>query len=419
VIENKRLKNPDNPGIRPPQNGYLPTQIEPVSGSESVAPRTLKLSGHVVRRKAPKTEQIFWDSELPGFGLRCSPTGHKSWIVRFRERGIKRLVTLGKADAMSVHVARIKARKHLADNLLDGLPVRPARLPNASLTVADFVDEFLQVHSRNWKPRTLKRSLRALERQVLPTFGPMAVAEVSRADIARWRDSMASRTGSFNRALPVLSVLFKVAEKLGYRPRGSNPCKNTSVYKRKQPERFLSPAEYRALGALLRDAEGEMPQIVAIIRLLIYTGARVGEICALKWEWVKPPRIFLPDSKTGARIIYLNGPACDILESVAPAKRTGPVFPGMFREDRTMPVQRLWPKLRSRAGLHDVRIHDLRHSFASLAIREGVPLTVIGKLLGHALPETMVRYAHLADDAVSEAADRVCGSIAAKMGMQQ
>ena len=417
MLENKRLKNPDPPSKSTPADGYLPTGNGSQKGDESPSPMRCKLSGHIARRKPPKTEQIIWDTELPGFGVRCSPTGNKSWIVRFRERGTKRLVTLGKVEKVSIHVARVNARKRLADNVLDGLPVRPEKGPSPHLTVEGFVDEFVTVQGRHWKPRTLARSLAALRRDILPTFGPMAIVEVSRSDIARWRDGMASRSGAFNRALPVLSVLFRNAEKLGYRKKGSNPCRNTSVYKRKQPERFLSPAEYRALGAVLKDAEEEMPAIVAIIRLLIYTGARVGEICGLEWEWIKPPRIFLPDSKTGARIIYLNQPACDLLDRLAPANATGPVFPGMYRADRTLPVQLIWPTLRAKAGLNDVRLHDLRHSFASLAIRDGIPLTVIGKLLGHVLPETMARYAHLADDAVSEAADRVCSSIASKLGV--
>lgn len=398
-------------------NGYLPTEITFSKSAESPVPMRCKLTGHIVRRKAPKVEQFLWDSELPGFGLRCSPTGHKSWIIRFRERGTKRLLTLGDARKVSVHIARIEARRRLADNVLDGLPVRPAPAPQQGLTVAEFIDEFLLAQNRHWKPSTLKRNMSLIKCIILPNFGPMAVAEVARADIIRWRDSCASKPSTFNRALPCLSVMFKLAEKLGYRPKGSNPCKNSTRYKVKLTERFLSPAEYRALGAVLKDAEEEMPVSVAIIRLLIYTGARVGEICGLEWQWIKPPRIFLPDSKTGPKTLYLNAPARALLEALETSRPTGPVFSYIKCKAKPNQVAADWQRLRNRAGLHDLRLHDLRHSFASLAIRDGIPLTVIGKLLGHALPETTARYAHLADDAVSDAARRVCGSIAAKLGM--
>lgn len=145
---------------------------------------------------------------------------------------------------------------------------------------------------------------------------------------------MGQKTAAFNRAVPVLSAMFVQAETLGYRRRGSNPCRGIARYKRKLPERYLSSSEYRALGSVLRDAEEEYGEAVGIIRLLIYTGARVSEIAGLRWEWIKSPRIFLPDSKTGARVVYLNAPACEILGRLRGERTSGLVFPGRRRTDK-------------------------------------------------------------------------------------
>ncbi len=209
------------------------------------------------------------------------------------------------------------------------------------------------------------------------------------------------------------------AERFGLRPRGSNPCKGTPRYKRKPMERFLSPHEYGRLATALRDYEAEQPLYVAAIRLLIFTGARCGEIEQLRWEWVQEPRLMLPDSKTGAKFIYLNRQAIDVIAALPDRKPTGLLFPSFRNPDKPITLGIHWSKIRNHAALPDVRLHDLRHSFASVAIRDNISLMVIGKLLGHALAETTIRYAHLSDEIVADAAERVSGSIARLIGVGQ
>ena len=221
----------------------------------------------------------------------------------------------------------------------------------------------------------------------------------------------------FNRTLPVFSVMMGYAERLGLRPRGSNPCKGTPRYKRKPMERFLANHEYAWLATALQDYEAEQPLYVAAIRLLIFTGARCGEIEQLRWEWVQEPRLLLPDSKTGAKIVYLNRQAIDVIASLPDRKSTGLLFPSFRNSDRPITLGIHWSKIRNRAALPDVRLHDLRHSFASIAIAQHIPLATIGKLLGHALPETTARYAHLADEVIAESADRICSNLAGAMGI--
>lgn len=373
----------------------------------------------MVRLKPPKVNTTLWDSIVPGFGLRCLTNGTKTWVVRYRDRGTRRMKTLGRPPELDVKAARRAARAIVAAAQLDGLPLPEEVLPKSQVLFGAVADELIGVLARSWKPSTFLRNQHALRRELFPTFGEMPVRTIVKSDIVRWRDSLASRPYAFNRALPVLSMMMQEAERFGYRKPSSNPCLLMPRYASRKMERFLSHREYRSLAAVLKDAEGEMPQAVAIIRLLIYTGARSGEITGLRWEWIKPPRIFLPDSKTGAKVILLNAPARAVLERIGQGTqvREGLVFPN-HTGIRPFAIQAHWTELRARAGLRDMRLHDLRHSFASVAIREGISLVQIGRLLGHALPETTERYAHLADDDVAQAAERVSSAIAAGLGLQ-
>jgi integrase len=167
----------------------------------------------------------------------------------------------------------------------------------------------------------------------------------------------------------------------------------------------------------LREQEAVYPAQVAIMRLLLFTGARVGEILNLRWEWVQPPRLLLPDSKTGAKTIWLNSQALEVLEGIERHQGTTLVFPNR-NGTRPLIFDNWWLPFRARCALPDVRVHDLRHSFASTAIMDNVPLATIGRLLGHVLPETTAKYAHLSDDAIGDAADRIAGSLAQAIGLR-
>lgn len=194
-----------------------------------------KLDGNVARRRPPKVATIVWDSELPAFGLRLRPTGHKTWIVRYRERGVQRFRTLGTTAEMSAHEARGAVVDILRGVGLDGLPQKPGRCSEDELTFDQFAPDFMRCCSGRWKASTTKRNESALTRDILPFFGSLGLARAEPADVARWRDAMAGRPVSFNRAVPVLSALFQQAEVMGHRRRGSNPCKGVARYKRKLP----------------------------------------------------------------------------------------------------------------------------------------------------------------------------------------
>jgi integrase len=375
------------------------------------------LDGNLGRKKlrTARSDYVIWDTELTGFGLRVQPTGTKSWIVRLRRRGKQQRVTLGRTEDIDAVTARWKARQLLTEVALDGLPRRDVQ--KQAPLFSQYVDEFWRDCGHHWKPSTQKRNRNVIRLDLLPHFSTMRLDTIGRPDIIRWRDDcVGGKEAKFNRALPVLAAMFKYAELLGYIRKGSNPCRRMPRFKRKAMERFLSPAEYRRLGTCLAEAETQYPAQVAIVRLLLYTGARHMEIGGLEWDWIQPPRLLLPDSKTGAKTIWLCSEAVAIIEAIPHRDGTPLVFPN---RKGTAPVMldNWWIKFRRYCALPDVRIHDLRHSYASIAIREKVALATIGSLLGHELPETTAKYAHLADDTIAEAASRVSGGLAHAIGL--
>ena len=381
--------------------------------------RRALLDGNFARRKLPlrETEYCIWDSELAGFGLRVRPSGNYYWFVRLRHRGKHHRITLGRSDELDAGLARAQARRLLAEVALDGLPKRA--VIKATPILSDFVETYWDDLSRVWKPSTTKRNWNAWKGALAPEFGVMRVADILPADIHRWRDGCAGRSECrFNRALPVLASLLKYAEALRLRRKGSNPCRGMPRYWQAPKERYLTPAEYRRIGAALREDEAAFPAQVAIIRLLMFTGARVGEIQNLHWEWVQPPRLLLPDSKTGPKTIWLNSQALEILSHVPRREDCAVVFPNRSGSKPVI-LANWWLPFRRRCALPDVRVHDLRHSFASTAIMDNVPLATIGKLLGHVLTETTAKYAHLSDDVIGDAADRISGSLSQAIGLPQ
>lgn len=328
------------------------------------------------------------------------------------------MVTLGSAGvaagALSAPAARAEARRLLVKAALADLPTAPERKKVPLFT--DYAEEFWLDYSPHWKPSTRRSPRYRIDKQLVPRFGELPVDMIERADINRWRDNMADKGGSFNRSIPIMSVMMQYAEKLGYRAKGSNPCRGVSRFKRDLPERYLAAEEYQRLGRVLVDHDGTNPFVIPALLVLIYTGARVSEIATLRWRYVQVPRLALPDSKTGPKTIYLNPQAIAVLDGLERRADDDLVFPAMHCE-KPINLGQHWAKIRRKAALPDVRLHDLRHSFASVAISRGIPLATIGKLLGHALPETTARYTHLADEVISETADRICSSLASSMGL--
>ncbi len=338
------------------------------------------------------------DRDLPQFGFTVAKDGAKTFFVRaLRPTGVPKTI-LGTAEELTAAEAREKAVAAIAA-AKDERETGPL--------FADFVEEFMRRQGRRWKPSTREGNAHLVDRYLLPFFGAMRVAEIDRADVRRWFDSMSGTPGNANRTLPVLSVMMRQAELWDLRPQGSNPCRNMRRYKTTPRERFLSLDELKRFGFVLEHAEDK--QAAAVVRLLLFTGARSSEITGLRWDWIRCSRAVLPDSKTGPKAVQLPPPARAVLNALP---HTSPfVFPNRRGDGPMTGLGYRWQKLRALAGLDGVRIHDCRHTFASHAVMSGLDLYTVGRLLGHADTGSTERYAHLADEHVRTAAGRISGIV--------
>jgi len=373
---------------------------------------------------ACKADSYLWDKELAGFGLKVTPAGRKVYLVQYRlggRKGRTRRVTIGQHGQITPTFARDEAKRLLGTIATGRDPANERDEAKADRSLAAVLDQFMAEHVRSkLKPSTAEGYQRVARLYVLPFLGRFSIGEVQRADIARLHHEMSLKPYQANSTLAMLSKFFGWAEKHGLRPDGSNPCRHVEKYPEGRRERFLSQAEFGRLGDALREAEQEKscsPWVIAAIRLLTLTGARRNEILTLRWEHVSEEHesLLLPDSKTGRKTIRLNAPALALLQGIPRLEGNPYVICGERPGRHLVNLEKPWRRIRAEAKLDDVRLHDLRHSFASVAASGGQSLIVIGKMLGHSQPATTARYAHLADDPVKAASNAVGRRIASAM----
>lgn len=260
-----------------------------------------------------------------------------------------------------------------------------------------FAEEVFHHHQRIWKPSTLKVNRSHLYNQIIPSFQTRSIAEITRQDVQSWFSGLYAKPAAANRSLSILSLIMRQAEIYGHRSLNSNPCSRIRRYPCPGRERFLTPEEFHRLGKVLDAHESDAQFPVSIIRLLILTGCRQSEIRTLRWSEYRVGHLFLRDSKTGPRTVWLSSAALSILDKL-PRKSVW-IFPS-DRKDVPLSVEtlyRLWRVVREDSGIPEVRLHDLRHSYASFALRRGETLLTIGRLLGHRDPTTTLKYTHFAD----------------------
>jgi integrase len=396
-------------------------------------------------------DHFVWDETLAGFGVRIQPAGAKSYVVKYRAgsgRGAPtRRVTLGRVATLTPDEARTLARKTLGAVAHGSDPAAVKAAERRASTLRELADIFLAEHVEvKLKPTTgaLYRSL--LERFVLPELGSRRAEQVTPSDLAKLHAKMRARPYQANRMLAVVGSLYAFAGKRKILPIGFNPARGIEQYPEKGRERYLSTDELSRLGDAVREAEAvglpyEIdgakptakhapkeanrrtkigPHAAAAVRLLILTGARLREILHLKWEQVDLERglLLLRDSKTGKKAIVLNAPALDVLANLP---RVGSYViagqaAGTDDDKPRSDLNRPWRAIVKRADLNGLRIHDLRHTHASVGAGAGLGLPIIGKLLGHTQAATTARYAHLDADPLRRASDRIGSHIAAAMG---
>ena len=353
----------------------------------------------VLRLRPRQREYTVWDRS--GLGVRVRPTGGKSFVLLHDAGGRSRRVSIGPVSTMTVAEAR---RAYLARQAKPEPERKKAR--SVPLFGEFAAGEWMEAHWERYKPSTRRMVTSLLDNRLLPAFGSRPLDRIDPARIARWFDDF-SRTapGNANHGLDLLRQIMHYAIARGHVE--TNPARGIRRNPRTPRTRFLSREEIdRLLGVLDRQTRKSGREQADIVRLLLLTGCRRGEIMRLRWSEVDGDRLLLADTKTGPRTVPLNSRARRILER-QPRRGSAFVFPSPRDPSRPRgPQLGLWYRVRREAGIEDVRLHDLRHTHASHAVMNGVPVPVVSRLLGHSSVGMTLRYAHLADRDIEEAAER-------------
>ncbi len=368
---------------------------------------------------AQDKDVIVWDSEVKGFFCKVTPTGKRSYFLYYRTQdGRQRKPKIGDHGVMTCEEARTMAQRWLNEVAQGGDPSAQKSLLKSLPTVKELAERYMREYAPRKKELSKKDDERLWNHYIIPFMGGHKVSTVARQDIIALHSSLKHFPIRANRVLSLLSKAFNLAELWGYRPDASNPCRHVKKYAEIKRERFLSQEEIKTLLGVLEEEERggkELPQALDALRLLLLTGCRLNEILTLRWQEVDVDKqcLFLADSKRGKRTVYLSPPALALLQRIPREKDHPYVIAGKNKQAHLINLQKPWRRIRKKAGLEDVRIHDLRHTFASVAAANGLSLPIIGALLGHTQTQTTARYAHLVGQPLLEAVGKVGESIQA------
>jgi integrase len=391
------------------------------------------------------SEFTVWDDTVSGFGVRVRPTGAKSYVVVYRagagRRAPVRRYTIAAVGKITPERARARAKVILGAVAHGHDPANQKTAERGAPTVAELADQFMADHVRaKRKAGTAEFYRDILDRIVKPAVGTTKADKLTRLQVGRLHSSLADTPFQANRMLAVVASMYAFAGRAGIVPEGTNRARGIDKFKESRRERFLTGEELERLGSAIREAETtgipwsvdetkptakHVPKAkrstriaqsaTAPLRLLLFTGCRLREILHLRWEHVDFERgcLFLPDSKSGRKTVILNAPALAVLNAM---ERVGPyVVPGDDPEQPRHDLKRPWDAVTKRAGLTGVRLHDLRHTYASFGAGGGLGLPIIGRLLGHTQAATTARYAHLDNDPLRRASEAIAGRIAAAL----
>ena len=363
-----------------------------------------KLKPSAKNPKASSADRFEWDSEVPGLALRHRQDRRPAWYIQIWTDGRNVRRSIGSEKSLSLKQARDMARALISE--LTGETTPLPRVPvTPKATVTEFAARFLEHGTPSWKPATLKGHRSLLACAILPQFGFRDISSISPQEVSSWFARSQGSQGTRNRALAVLSGMMRHAEILGLRPPGTNPCQGLRRRKNRFEVHRLGEQDYGRLGEALRRIEDTEPAIAALIRFLTLTGCRKSEARLLQWNMLDANRAALPDSKTGPRAIWLGKAA---LALIAEQPMTCAfVFAIKDKPISGARIAKIWNTVRIEIGLPTLRLHDLRHGFASVAISSGEPLRTVSGLLGHSELQTTAGYAQFAEAPVRQAAERV------------
>lgn len=364
------------------------------------------------------TDRFMWDEEVVGFGVRIKPTGVATYVVQYRNTdGRTRRFSLGKANALTLKDARKEARIRLAEVAKGGDPSGDKKKERAAKTIEELCDYFLTVYAKERKlsQRYVGDCGTLIAYVINPRWGTYKVKSIDRDDVRRLKIDLSATPIRANRCLALVSKLMNLA--IEQKERLDNPVKGIERNQEEKRDAYMSLDELERLMAVLQNEE-DQDQADAI-RLLICTGARIGEVLSAEWaqfdlterRWTKPP------SKTKQRKVHrvgLSGLTIEVLTGLK-ARATVPdgslksrfLFPNKADNDRPRPdIKKFWRRVSKKAALDEFRLYDARHTFASHLLINGVPLGVVGAMLGHSQPATTARYAHVGETVTKLASEK-------------
>jgi integrase len=352
-----------------------------------------------------KPGAILRDKTVPGLHAKITPTGRRFYLYFRTKAGVERRPKIGEHPLMTVAQARAIAKDMLLEVAKGNDPSAQRQAERLAPTVSEAIDKYEREHAP--KRKSGAAAVKLLRAHLERKLGSEKVAAIDHGHIHALHASMSKTPILANRVVQHASKLFSLCELWKFRtPDQVNPCRGIERFPEKKRKRYMTPAEAKAVADALDKYKAEFPQAVAYIYLLILTGTRRGEIWEARWEWLDGNVLRLPDSKTGAKDVFLPPPAMEIIDQLP---RTNGTITGIG------PPYKLWYKVRKEAKCPDLRLHDLRHSFASAALAQGLTLEQIGELLGHASTQTTKRYAHLVDATAHAAAARTASAVLADM----
>lgn len=372
-----------------------------------------KLTKKIVESTLPQEKDvILWDSEISGFMCKITPAGKKSYFLYYRTQDRRqRRPKIGDHGVITSEQARSVAQRWLLEVGQGKDPSSEKQELRSMPTLKELAAQYMKEHAPRKKASSQKEDKRLWEQHILPAIGSLKVSSLDRSDIAKLHHSLHHMSTTANRVLSLLSKALNLAELWGYRPNHSNPCLHIKKYSEQKRETFLSQDEIAHLMAILNEEENNAhnPWSLYAIRLLLITGCRLNEILTLKWEEVDFSNQYfrLSDSKTGKKLVYLSTVAVDILKNVPQLENNPYVICGEKKGAHLINLQKPWRRIRKKADLEHVRLHDLRHTFASIAASDGLSLPIIGALLGHKQTQTTARYAHLIGQPLIEATEKI------------
>jgi integrase len=360
-----------------------------------------------------KPRTTTWLGIEHGSGIRHYATGRNVYIVQTRMAGRLRTVTIGPASVITRHQATIVARRVIAYAQVGLDPATERKRIRSAPRFDDFLEEYWQRWSPHWKASTYETHEKYRRLYLDDAFPGVFIDALNEADVTKWFADLNNRIGpgGANRVMSILNNMLNKAESWGYRLENTNPCRAVRLNRKRRCERFLSRAELERLGEVLarmRAGEDPVRSIAATaVALLLLTGCRAGEITSLQWQDVRGNRLKLRDSKTGPRTVWLGDEARALIDSLPRHRKIVWLFWNWRYRKQLRNIDHYWYEIRAEAGLHRVRLHDLRHTFASHAAMNKETLPMIGRLLGHTNPQSTARYAHLDDEHVLDAAEQI------------